>query len=73
MCSEDQFLDEQCLDEKILGQNRFFFLRKCRLNQACQILTKSPKRLLFMDKVVVLPPQMRPTGVRNGRKVKNEL
>lgn len=37
------------------------------------ILTKSPKRLLFNDKVVVLPPQMRPTGVRNGKKVKNEL
>jgi hypothetical protein len=42
MCSEDKFLDEQCLDEKILGENKFFFLRKCRLDQACQILTKSP-------------------------------
>ena len=42
MCSEEKFLDEQCLDERILGDNRFFFLRKCRLNQACQILTKSP-------------------------------
>lgn len=37
------------------------------------ILTKTPKNLLFNDKVIVLPPQMRPTGVRNGRKVKNEL
>lgn len=44
-----------------------------RNQENIDILTKSPKRLLFMDKVVVLPPQMRPTGVRNGRKVKNEL
>ena len=37
------------------------------------ILTKTPKHLLFNDKVLVLPPQMRPTGTRNGKKVKNEL
>ena len=37
------------------------------------ILTKSPKRLLFNDKVLVLPPNMRPMGMRNGRRVKSEL
>lgn len=37
------------------------------------ILTKTPKRLLFNDKVLVLPPNMRPQGLRNGRKVKSEL
>jgi hypothetical protein len=37
------------------------------------ILSKSPKRLLFNDKVLVLPPNMRPQGLRNGRKVKSEL
>ena len=44
-----------------------------RNQENIDILTKSPKRLLFMDKVIVLPPQLRPTGIRNGRKVKNEL
>jgi hypothetical protein len=37
------------------------------------ILTKSPKRLLFNDKVLVLPPNMRKIGMRNGRRVKSEL
>lgn len=37
------------------------------------ILTKTPKRLLFNDKVLVLPPNMRPIGMRNGKTVKNEL
>lgn len=37
------------------------------------ILTKSPKRLLFNDKVLVLPPAFRPIGMRNGRRTKNEL
>ena len=37
------------------------------------ILTKSPKRLLFTDKVLVLPPNFRPIGERNGRPVKAEL
>jgi hypothetical protein len=37
------------------------------------ILTKSPKRLLFIDKVLVSPPSMRAIGVRNGRQVKSEL
>lgn len=46
---------------------------KSRSQDNIDILTKTPKRLLFNDKVLVLPPQLRPTGVRNGRKVKNEL
>lgn len=37
------------------------------------ILTKSPKRLIFNDKVLVLPPAFRPIGMRNGRRTKNEL
>lgn len=44
-----------------------------RSQENIDILTKCPKRLLFNDKVMVLPPQMRPTGTRNGKKVKNEL
>ena len=38
-----------------------------------KILTKTPKRLLFTDKVLVLPVSMRPTGIRNGRQIKSEL
>lgn len=38
-----------------------------------EILEKSPKRLLFIDKVLVLPPSFRPTGIKNGRPVKSEL
>lgn len=37
------------------------------------ILKKSPKRLIFTDKIIVLPPEMRPIGMRNGKKVKSEL
>ena len=37
------------------------------------ILTKVPKRLLFINKVLVLPPAMREMGMRNGRQVKSEL
>ena len=37
------------------------------------ILTKCPKRLIFIDKVLVAPPKMREMGVRNGRQVKSEL
>jgi len=46
---------------------------RTRREQNIDILTKSPKRLLFIDKVLVLPTSMRPTGVRNGRPVKSEL
>ena len=37
------------------------------------ILCKCPKRLIFIDKVMVLPPNMRQIGMRNGKSVKNEL
>ena len=37
------------------------------------ILIKSPKRLLFNDKVLVVPPGLRPIGTKNGRSTKNEL
>ena len=44
-----------------------------RSNDNIDILTKSPKRLLFNDKVLVLPPAFRPIGMRNGKRTKNEL
>ena len=37
------------------------------------ILTKIPKKLLFNDKILVCPPNMRQIGERNGRPVKSEL
>ena len=37
------------------------------------ILTKTPKKLLFNDKVLVAPPSFREIGERNGRPVKSEL
>lgn len=37
------------------------------------ILTKSPKRLIFNDKVLVLPPKYRDIGTRNGKQTKHEL
>jgi len=37
------------------------------------ILTKIPKKLLFNDKVLVCPPNLRQIGERNGRQVKSEL
>lgn len=37
------------------------------------ILTKIPKKLLFNDKILVCPPNMRQIGERNGRQVKSEL
>ena len=46
---------------------------KTRKAEFIDILTKSPKNLIFIDKVLVLPPAMRPTGMRNGRPVKSEL
>ncbi len=42
-------------------------------DESLKILTKSPKRLLFIDKILVLPVAMRPTGMRNGRPIKSEL
>lgn len=46
---------------------------KTKKDENLNILTKSPKRLLFIDKVLVLPISMRPTGIRNGRQIKSEL
>ena len=37
------------------------------------ILTKIPKKLLFNDKILVAPPNLRQIGERNGRQVKSEL
>lgn len=37
------------------------------------ILTKIPKKLLFNDKILVAPPNMRPMVIRNGRPAKNAL
>ena len=37
------------------------------------ILTKSPKRLIFNDKILVCPPGLRPIGIKNGKQTKNEL
>lgn len=44
-----------------------------RSQENIDVLTKSPKRLLFNDKVLVCPPNMRQIGMRNGKTVKNEL
>ena len=44
-----------------------------RSQENIDVLTKCPKRLLFNDKVLVLPPNMRQIGMRNGKTVKNEL
>lgn len=44
-----------------------------RSKENLDILIKSPKRLIFNDKVLVLPPGMRPIGQRNGKMVKSEL
>ena len=41
MCSEEKYFDNQCLDERKIASNQIYFLRKCPLNEACQILTKS--------------------------------
>lgn len=37
------------------------------------ILTKTPRRLIFTDKVLVLPPSYRKIGTNNGKVVKSEL
>lgn len=46
---------------------------KTRSKNNLDILTKSPKRLLFNDKIIVLPPGMREIGDRGGKMVKSEL
>ena len=37
------------------------------------ILTKCPRDLIFINKLLVLPPNFRPIGMRNGRAVKSEI
>ena len=44
-----------------------------RAKDKLDILVKSPKRLLFNDKVMVLPPEFRKIGMRNGKHTKDEL
>lgn len=44
-----------------------------RSDYVLDILTKCPKRLLFNDKIYVLPPELRKVGTRNGKQVKSEL
>lgn len=44
-----------------------------RSKDIIDVLTKSPKRLIFNDKVLVIPPGFRPIGMRNGKRTKNEL
>lgn len=48
-------------------------LSTTKVDSNLKILEKTPKRLLFTNKVLVIPPAMRDIGVRNGRSVKNEL
>lgn len=48
-------------------------LSSTKVESNIKILEKTPKRLLFTDKVLVIPPAMRDIGIRNGRSVKNEL
>ena len=44
-----------------------------RSKENIDILVKSPKRLIFINKILVLPPNFRPVGTRNGRPVKSEI
>ena len=48
-------------------------LSTTRSQDVIDILTKSPKQLIFNDKVLVAPPEFRPIGEKNGRMVKSEL
>jgi hypothetical protein len=46
---------------------------KTKNGNALDILTKSPKRLIFNDKVLVVPPNMRRIVEMNGKQSKSEL
>lgn len=46
---------------------------KTRSKENIDILTKSPKRLLFTNKILVLPPNFRQIGIKNGKQTRNEL
>ena len=44
-----------------------------RSKDKLDVLIKSPKRLLFNDKIMVIPPEFRKIGTRNGKHTKDEL
>lgn len=46
---------------------------KTKNNDAINTLKKSPKRLIWNDKVLVIPPNLRPISDMNGKQVKSEL
>ena len=46
---------------------------KTRSDDNIDILTKCPKDLIFINKLLVLPPNFRPIGMKNGRAVKSEI
>jgi hypothetical protein len=46
---------------------------KTNNTDALNILIKSPKRLIWNDKVLVIPPNLRPISDMNGKTVKSEL
>ena len=46
---------------------------KTRNDDALNILTKSPKRLIFNDKVLVIPPNLRRISELNGKQTKSEI
>lgn len=46
---------------------------KTRNDTNMNVLLKSPKRLIWTDKVLVIPPNLRPISDMNGRQVKSEL
>jgi hypothetical protein len=46
---------------------------KSRNIDGLNILLKSPKRLIWNDKVLVIPPNLRPIADQHGRQVKSEI
>ena len=46
---------------------------KTKNQYALDILTKSPKRLIFNNKVLVVPPNLRRISEKNGKQTKSEL
>lgn len=46
---------------------------KTKKSEALDILMKSPKNLIWNDKVLVIPPNLRPISDMNGKQVKSEL
>jgi hypothetical protein len=46
---------------------------KTRSDDNIDILTKCSRDLIFINKLLVLPPNFRPIGMKNGRAVKSEI